>query len=66
MPMTTTEHIRKIQGIAIFSGYVNKNPLANVSSCTTYYNSTNPRIFNTYEYMNQLNESRKHFSTSLG
>ena len=64
--MTTNEHIRKIQGIAVFSGYVDKNPLVNVSSCTTFYNSSNTRIFNNYEYMYQLNESRKHFSTSLG
>jgi hypothetical protein len=66
MPLDASDRIRKIQQIALFSGYVNQNPTYNVSTCTTFYNSTNKRVFNTHTYKTQIQEGRIYFSTCMG
>jgi hypothetical protein len=66
MPLDASDKIRKIQETVLFTGYVNKTPRVNVSSCTTFYNSSNTRAFNTYEYKTQIEEGRIYFSTCRG
>ena len=66
MPLDASDRIRKVQGTALFAGYVKENPRVNVSSCSTFYNSSNTRVFNTYEYKTQLQEGRIYFSTCRG
>ena len=66
MPLDASDRIRKIQEIALFSGYVASNSKTNVSSCSTFYNSSNTRNFNTYEYKAQIQEGRIYFSTCRG
>jgi len=63
MPLDASDKIRKVQEIALFKGYAIKNPKVNVSSCTTFYSSSNTRVFNTYEYKTQLQEGRIYFTS---
>jgi hypothetical protein len=66
MPLDASDKIRKVQEIALFKGYAIQNPRVNVSSCTTFYNSSNTRVFNTHEYKTQIQEGRIYFSTCRG
>ena len=66
MPLDASDRIRKIQELALFSGYVATNPRVNVSTCSTFYKSTTSRTFNTYEYKTQIEGGRIYFSTCVG
>lgn len=66
MPLDASDKISKVQEIALFKGYSIANPRVNVSTCSIFYNSSNTRNFNTYEYKTQIQEGRIYFSTCQG
>lgn len=69
MPLDASDKIRKIQEIAIFTGYAIEQrtlqPGVNVSSCTGFYTSTLLK-FPSYDQMYKIEEGRVYFSTCQG
>lgn len=66
MPLDASDRIRKLQEITLFTGYAiqqqTQQPGVNVSSCTTFYQST-IKQFETYEYKQKIEQGRVYFST---
>ena len=68
MPLDASDRIRKIQEIALFTGYVLQKqvsqPGVNVSTCSAFYNTSNIHKYTDYAYKNSIEDGINYFSTT--